>query len=142
MINNLPAVQEIWVGSLGWEDLLEKRMSTHFSISAWRIPRTEKSGQLLCWTRLEQLTYTLRLSRICYFQDTCSCLGLASNPKLIGEESRLLPDFEQYWPCTLIRLLKYQYSICHCHSGKGHQSAVPAVPSQGLSLYILSGRHH
>ena len=28
------------VQSLGWEDLLEKEMATHFSILAWRIPRT------------------------------------------------------------------------------------------------------
>ena len=27
-----------WVQSLGWEDPLEKRMETHFSILAWRIP--------------------------------------------------------------------------------------------------------
>ena len=29
---------ETWVGSLGWEDLLEEGMATHFSILAWRIP--------------------------------------------------------------------------------------------------------
>ena len=31
---NLPAVQEIQVQSLGWEDPLEKRMATHSSILA------------------------------------------------------------------------------------------------------------
>ena len=31
---------------LGWEDPLEKRMETHFSILAWRIPWTEEPGQL------------------------------------------------------------------------------------------------
>ena len=41
LVNNLPAVQETWVWSLGWEDPLEKRMSTHSSIPAWRIPWTE-----------------------------------------------------------------------------------------------------
>ena len=34
------------VQSLGWEDPLEKEMATHFSILAWRIPRTEKPGGL------------------------------------------------------------------------------------------------
>ena len=29
------------VQSLGWEDLLEKGMATHFSILAWRIPWTD-----------------------------------------------------------------------------------------------------
>ena len=29
MVKNLPAMREIWVRSLGWEDLLEKGMATH-----------------------------------------------------------------------------------------------------------------
>ena len=29
-VKNLPAMQEIWVQSLGWEDPLEKRKGTHF----------------------------------------------------------------------------------------------------------------
>ena len=41
-----PAVQETWVQCLGWEDLLEKGMSTHSSIIAWRIPETEEPGGL------------------------------------------------------------------------------------------------
>ena len=46
MIKNLPAVQETWVLSLGWEDPLEKGMATHSSILAWRIPWTEEPGGL------------------------------------------------------------------------------------------------
>ena len=37
-VKNWPAMQEIWVQSLGWEDLLEEGMATHSSIIAWRIP--------------------------------------------------------------------------------------------------------
>ena len=37
---------ETQVGSLGQEDALEKGMSTHSSILAWRTPRTEKIGGL------------------------------------------------------------------------------------------------
>jgi len=37
MVNNLPAMQETCVQSLGWEDPLEKGMATHCSILAWRI---------------------------------------------------------------------------------------------------------
>ena len=33
-VKNLPAMQEIWVLSLGWEDPLEKRMTSHSSILA------------------------------------------------------------------------------------------------------------
>ena len=32
MVTNLPAIQETWVQSLGWEDPLEKGMATHSSI--------------------------------------------------------------------------------------------------------------
>ena len=44
MVKNLPAKQETWVQSLGWEDPLEKGMATHSSILAWRIPWTENPG--------------------------------------------------------------------------------------------------
>ena len=45
-LKRLSAIQETWVRSLGWEDLLEKEMATHSSILAWRIPWTEKPGGL------------------------------------------------------------------------------------------------
>ena len=38
MVKDLPAMQETWVQSLGWEDPLEKGKATHSSILAWRIP--------------------------------------------------------------------------------------------------------
>ena len=43
---NLPVMQETWVQSLGWEDLLEKGMATHSRILVWRIPWTEEPGGL------------------------------------------------------------------------------------------------
>ena len=46
MVKNLPAMQETQVQSLGREDTLEKRMATHSSILAWRIPWTEDPGGL------------------------------------------------------------------------------------------------
>ena len=46
MVKNLPAMQETQVGSLSWEDPLEKGMATHSSILAWRIPWTEELGGL------------------------------------------------------------------------------------------------
>ena len=35
-VKYLPAVQETWVQSLGWEDPLEKEMATHSNIVAWK----------------------------------------------------------------------------------------------------------
>ena len=46
MVNNLPAMHETWVQSLGQEDPLEKGMATHSSILAWRIPWTEEPDGL------------------------------------------------------------------------------------------------
>ena len=46
MVKCLPTIQETWVGSLDWEDLLEKEMATHSSILAWKIPWTEEPGRL------------------------------------------------------------------------------------------------
>ena len=45
-VKTLPAMQETWIQSLGWEDPLEKEMATHSSILAWRIPRTVEAGGL------------------------------------------------------------------------------------------------
>ena len=45
-MNNLPAVQETWVPSSGWEDPLEKGRATHSSTLAWRIPWTAEPGGL------------------------------------------------------------------------------------------------
>ena len=46
IVENLPAMQETWVRSLGREDLLEKEMAIHSSTIAWKIPWTEKPGRL------------------------------------------------------------------------------------------------
>ena len=46
MVKNPPAMLEIWVHSLGWEDALEEGTATHSSILAWRIPWTEEPSRL------------------------------------------------------------------------------------------------
>ena len=46
MVKNLPAQQETWVRSLGWEDPLEKDMATHSRSLAWEIAWTEEPGGL------------------------------------------------------------------------------------------------
>ena len=45
-VKSLPAIRETQVQSLGQEDPLEKKMATHSSILAWRIPWTEEPGEL------------------------------------------------------------------------------------------------
>ena len=46
VVKNLPAMQETWVQSLGWEDPLEEEMATHSSILALKIPWTEEPGRV------------------------------------------------------------------------------------------------
>ena len=43
---NLPTMQETWVQSLGWEDILEKGIATHSISLAWEISWTEEPGGL------------------------------------------------------------------------------------------------
>ena len=54
MVKILPPMQETWTRSLGQEDPLEKGMTTHSSILAWRIPWTEEPGwlQSMGWQRV------------------------------------------------------------------------------------------
>ena len=51
LVKNTPAMQEIWVQSLGWEDPSEKETATHSSTLDWRIPRHHKES-----ARTEQLS--------------------------------------------------------------------------------------
>ena len=44
-VKDLPAVQETWVRSVGWEDPLEKEMATYSSILAWETPWRERPGR-------------------------------------------------------------------------------------------------
>ena len=67
-VKNLLAMQEIWVQSLGRENLLEKGMATQRHILAWRIPWAEESGRYSPWGRkeldtIELLTLTFTIAR-------------------------------------------------------------------------------
>ena len=46
VVKNSPAMQEMQIRSLGWEDPLEKEMATHSSLLAWEFPWTEEPGRL------------------------------------------------------------------------------------------------
>ena len=45
MVKGLPAVQETWVRSLGWEDPLKECMATHSNSLVWRISMDKESQQ-------------------------------------------------------------------------------------------------
>ena len=46
MVKDLTAMWETQVRSPGGKDPLEKELATHYSLLAWRIPRTEEPGRL------------------------------------------------------------------------------------------------
>ena len=46
VVKNPPAIQEMWIQSLGQEDPLEKEMATHFSILAWKSHGQKSLGRL------------------------------------------------------------------------------------------------
>ena len=75
------------VQSLGQEDPLEKRMATHSSILAWRIPRTEEPDGL--WS-----TGSKRVGH--NWSDLAAAAAKSNHPV--------------FWGCSL--LLRYPYSIC------------------------------
>ena len=54
MVKNLPAMQETWVQSLGWENPLEKAKTTHCRTLDWRIPQTMVAKS---WTRLSDVHF-------------------------------------------------------------------------------------
>ena len=60
MIKNLPAMQETQVWSLCQEDPLEKWISSHTSILAWRIPRIVHGGVTKSLTKQSDFRRCLR----------------------------------------------------------------------------------
>ena len=90
-------MRENWVRSLGWEDPLEKEMTTHSSTLAWKIPWTKKPGRLQSMGSQRvghNWATSLRLCHCVWGSLLASRLGakegweqgLSCEPKLIGEE--------------------------------------------------------
>ena len=61
IVKNLPAKQETWVQSWGWEDPLEEGVETHSSILAWRFPWTEEPDRVAESDMTEMTKHTIWL---------------------------------------------------------------------------------
>ena len=68
LVNNMPAMWEIWVWSLVWEDPLKKGMATHSSALVWRIPWTVQFMGSKSWTQLSNFHF-----HFTSMEDECSC---------------------------------------------------------------------
>ena len=93
-VKDLPAVQEIWVRSLGWKDPLEKGMATHSSILAWEILRTEEPGGLQS-IELQRVghDWATKYVYISPLSDDCSTLwpgAKATSPAMSQQSSWML----------------------------------------------------
>ena len=69
-VKNLPATQETCVRFLGWEDPLEKGMTTHSSILVWIISWTEEPDGL--WSmRAERVEYDRVINTFTFINSNC-----------------------------------------------------------------------
>ena len=114
---------ETWVQSLGWEDPLEKGLSAHFSILAWKISWTEEPGGRSSWGRRE-LDTTEWLSLM--LQKDKRKHGPKSNKtgsnrskfiRFITAEDWILSSVRKKWLLRLLTLIIwvwrfYSYEIC------------------------------
>ena len=68
MAKNPPAIQETWVWSLAWKDLLEKEMAIQSSILTWRIPWTQEpcALQSIGFQRVRHNWVTFTFTFICW----------------------------------------------------------------------------
>ena len=109
---NLPAVQEIWVRSLGWEDPLGEGRATHSSIHAWRIPWTEEPGRLQSmrsqrvrqdWGTKPLLTFTNKAAR--HISGTSLLLHIFSCLKggylKVEQLDQMVVIYSAFWNCKL-----------------------------------------
>ena len=98
-VNNIPAIQEIWVWSLGWEESQEKGMATHSRILAWRTSWTEEPDRLQSMGVQSQT----RLSNQHFhsLQSACvlSCVRLFATLWTVAHQTLVSVGFsrQEYW---------------------------------------------
>ena len=100
MVRSLPAMRETWVQSLRQEDTLEKEISIHSSIVAWKIPWTEEPCRLQSMgsqsrTRLSNFTYrpsNRQAQCASRFKET---LGSGGRVEALGLLMWSAPDFQK-----------------------------------------------
>ena len=90
VVKNLPAMQETQLGSLGWEDALDKGMETHSSILAWRIPGTEEPGRLQSMgpdttEMTQQQQQGMVYSKKCFFQPSFLVRNLLTHSIIVRQ---------------------------------------------------------
>ena len=141
-VKRLSTMQETWVGSLGWEDPLEKEMAIHSRTIAWKIPWTEEPGRLYSpWGRKESDT-TERLHFL-GTQPVCLRPEVQSQELLWAPVGQPLtsplscpgnrrPFCQAAFLCRLLESPSGQ-------TGAGGPEPVPGHPTSGWSFYCFWG---
>ena len=117
LVKNPPAMQEISVQSLGWEDPPEEGKATHSSILAWRIPRTRVHGIAKSWTWLSDVHL---LPWLTYIQLNCrqwsSHYGSSSRSlhAILHTHPEHTPGFPQY-ACVCVQLCPVLCDPMNCN---------------------------
>ena len=117
LVKNLPAMQETWVRSLGWEDTLEKGKATHSNIPAWRIPWNVESMESQR-VRHNWVDFTFTFFRgvpkvvfiIHFLPSSCKRLNVQTRDLI-----KLAYSFSEYVLYTFILLFNL-YPILVCYS--------------------------
>ena len=114
-VKYLPAMQEtqeMWVCSLGREDLLEEEMSTHPSILAWKIPWTgiwRATVQRVAKSQTRMSTHKCNINKYIYIYFSCMrtlVIYLLGKFQVYSKELLTVATF------SYIRI----YSFCMCET--------------------------
>ena len=105
LVKNLPAMQETWVRSLGWEDPLEKGKTTHSSILDWRLYSPWGHKELDTTERLS--LYVLRME----IAPTLKCFVRSKQVRFIKVSNIVLDEFPSR---HLINFSILVFSVCVC----------------------------
>ena len=96
LVTNLPATQETWVQSLGWEDPLEEGMAAHSSILAWRILMDREAWRATVHGVTESnMTEQLSTAQHMILRNPQSTDSLPFSYRWFREQSK---DLESEWP--------------------------------------------
>ena len=116
LVKNLPAMQETWDQSWGWENPLEKGKATHSNILAWRIPWTVQSmgsqrvrKDWVTLTSLDEMAKIIsdgHLKTIWWWQMSWEYLSWGK-AVLTGQGARVFEDAEMVWILMWVRLGGY-----------------------------------
>ena len=138
MVKNWPAVREMWVQSLGWEDPLEEGMATHSRILAWRIPMDRGAW----WATVHGVTKNQT-----WLSNTAQHGDLSTEGTHLRELSNYSEDMNERGlvflcvlkPGTLLHsshmlLCAQRNSVNTCGINKGSEGSDQLTPSSALKL--------